>query len=108
MRPKEKSEIVKSENIQQTFTIFCANQYVHIMVKMAEACEQTGITKDDMLVELNFKPNQNGIVPAMQDKPEFKWSPRSVHSMCDRTSAPGLQVKFKTCTPFLTKKVVKG
>ncbi|CAJ1942148.1 unnamed protein product [Cylindrotheca closterium] len=72
---KTKSEIVKSENIQQTFTAFCTNQYVHIMVKMVEACEKTGLTKDDMLVELNFKPNQNGIVPAMQDKPEFKIAP---------------------------------
>mmetsp|Transcript_5066 Transcript_5066/g.12084 ORF Transcript_5066/g.12084 Transcript_5066/m.12084 type:complete len:485 (+) Transcript_5066:75-1529(+) len=72
---KTKSEVIKSENINQTISNFCQRQYVHIMVKMVEACEQSGLTKDDMLVELNFKANQNGIVPAMQDKPEIKIAP---------------------------------
>ena len=49
------------------------------MVKMVEACEETGLFKKDMLVALNFRLNVNciepRIVPAMQDKPEIKIAP---------------------------------
>jgi len=54
---------------------FIAKQYAHVMVKMVKACKEYGLTKNDMLVELDLCINQNGIVPAMQDKPEFKIAP---------------------------------
>ena len=66
---------MKVENIQQTLMAFVQRNYHHIMVKMVKVCDQTGLAKKDMLVELNFKANERGIVPAMQAKPEFNIAP---------------------------------
>ena len=73
--PKTKQDFITSECIQQTFMQFCQREYVHIMAKMAQACEQTGLSKNEMLVELNFKPDENGVVPTMQEIPDFKIAP---------------------------------
>ncbi|CAJ1942146.1 unnamed protein product [Cylindrotheca closterium] len=73
--PRTKFETKQSENLEQMLHTFCAQHYFRIMVKMAKACEQTGQHKSDMLVELDYCCNENGIVPAMKDEPEFKIAP---------------------------------
>eukprot|EP00526_Cylindrotheca_closterium_P024182 CAMPEP_0113650712 /NCGR_PEP_ID=MMETSP0017_2-20120614/27003_1 /TAXON_ID=2856 /ORGANISM="Cylindrotheca closterium" /LENGTH=192 /DNA_ID=CAMNT_0000563279 /DNA_START=78 /DNA_END=653 /DNA_ORIENTATION=- /assembly_acc=CAM_ASM_000147 len=62
-------------SVEKTVMTFCQQQYVHIMFQMLEACKEYGVTSGEMLLELNFKANEEGIVPAMQDPPELKIAP---------------------------------
>lgn len=63
------------ENMKNIVNTFCMDHYIHIMVKMAKACEDSGLSTKDVLVQLDYIPDRNGIVPAMQEKPDFKISP---------------------------------
>lgn len=74
--------------MQQTLSTFLHRQYVHIMVKMVNTCEQTGHSKSDLLVDLDFKANENGIVPAMQANPEFKIVPTKDYIEGSRPAEP--------------------
>ena len=74
--PERKKDYVLWACCQRVCNAFVQKQYPHIMAKMVEACDKTGLSKNDMLVELNFcVDHDTGIVPAMQEKPEFKVTP---------------------------------
>ncbi|CAJ1967180.1 unnamed protein product [Cylindrotheca closterium] len=73
--PSTKSQQKIFQAMEKTVMTFCQNQYVHIMFHMVEACAEYGVTKNEMLLALNFKANAEGIVPAMQDPPEMKIAP---------------------------------
>jgi hypothetical protein len=45
------------------------------MYKLVKACDEAGLTKNDMLVALDFMPGENGKAPALQDPPEFTIAP---------------------------------
>ena len=60
---------------EQTVLNFAQKNYVDIMYKLVEACDETGLVKNDMLLMLDFTPNKFGKAPALQDPPEFTIAP---------------------------------
>ncbi|CAJ1908903.1 unnamed protein product [Cylindrotheca closterium] len=46
-----------------------------MVIKMIEVCDRTGMGVGDMIVELDFMPNGEGIIPTMQSPPVFKIAP---------------------------------
>ena len=57
---------------------FAEKYYTEIMERLVEVCDETGLEKTELLLELDFKPNKHtGVAPALQDPPnlpEFKIS----------------------------------
>jgi len=51
---------------------FVKRYYQNIMKKIVEVCDKTGLTKSDLLLELDFSLDANGFAPALRDPPEFK------------------------------------
>eukprot|EP00978_Attheya_sp_CCMP212_P016325 scaffold42639_cov37-Attheya_sp.AAC.8 len=73
---------------QQSLLNFANKHYVDIMVKMAEACDETGVKKGDMLVALDFMPDANGVVPVLESPPEFSIAPVRGYIEGSRPSEP--------------------
>ena len=42
------------------------------MKKVAEVCSDTGLSKSDVLLEIDFVPDESGSAPALKYPPEFK------------------------------------
>mmetsp|Transcript_6012 Transcript_6012/g.14237 ORF Transcript_6012/g.14237 Transcript_6012/m.14237 type:complete len:527 (-) Transcript_6012:127-1707(-) len=55
--------------------IFMRKNFELVALKMAIACKTTGLGVSDMIVELNFMMDRNGIIPAMEEQPIFKIAP---------------------------------
>ena len=45
--------------------------YASIMAKVIEFCDSSGLTKSEVLLELDFVPDDRGIAPALRDPPAF-------------------------------------
>lgn len=56
---------------EQAVLNFAQRNYVDIMYKLVKACDEAGLMKNDMLLAIDFVPDQNGKAPALQDPPEF-------------------------------------
>mmetsp|Transcript_42947 Transcript_42947/g.103934 ORF Transcript_42947/g.103934 Transcript_42947/m.103934 type:complete len:232 (+) Transcript_42947:1198-1893(+) len=54
---------------------FIKEHRVELMIKMVEVCDITGMGVGDMIVELDFTANGEGIIPTMQSPPIFKIAP---------------------------------
>ena len=67
-----KSDYKNNEGNQQTIWNFSKRNYVEIMERFVSVCDDTGLDKSELLLELDFKPNENGMAPALQEQPEFK------------------------------------
>jgi len=74
-KPVTKEDAKMHGASQQSLLNFANKHYVDIMVKMVEACDETGVKKGDMLVALNFMPDANGVVPALESPPQFTIAP---------------------------------
>ncbi|CAJ1941341.1 unnamed protein product [Cylindrotheca closterium] len=45
------------------------------MLKMVEVCDKTGVSIDEMVVEIDFMANEDGVIPALQTPPILKIAP---------------------------------
>lgn len=50
---------------------FAQKHYIDIMEKVVEVCDETGLTKSDILLELDFVPDGSGSAPALRSPPVF-------------------------------------
>ncbi len=68
-----KSEIKTSEANDQVLWTFAKTNHIDIMIQIAKVCNDTGLEKSDLLVEIDFAPDENGgTAPALQNPPKFK------------------------------------
>lgn len=51
---------------------FLNSHYETMMLKMDQECKKTGLNAKDMIVDLDFEPGNEGIIPALQNPPIFK------------------------------------
>ncbi|CAJ1944683.1 unnamed protein product, partial [Cylindrotheca closterium] len=47
---------------------------------MVEACDRTGLSIDEMVVEIDLMANEDGVIPALQTPPIFKIAPIRITS----------------------------
>jgi hypothetical protein len=67
-----KTEEKRANATQQILLNFGNRHYAKIMKKVVEVCDETGLSKSDLLLELDFKPDVDAISPAFRDEPKFK------------------------------------
>jgi hypothetical protein len=91
-----KSDNKNSESNQQTFRNFSQRNYVEIMERFVSVCDDTGLDKSELLLELDFKPNENGIAPALQEQPEFKVAKTREYFEGSRPNEPDWFFKTET------------
>eukprot|EP00526_Cylindrotheca_closterium_P013347 CAMPEP_0113623356 /NCGR_PEP_ID=MMETSP0017_2-20120614/12010_1 /TAXON_ID=2856 /ORGANISM="Cylindrotheca closterium" /LENGTH=523 /DNA_ID=CAMNT_0000533293 /DNA_START=2958 /DNA_END=4526 /DNA_ORIENTATION=- /assembly_acc=CAM_ASM_000147 len=65
-----------TEAMHSSIQSFISEHHLDVGRKMAVVCKKTGLEIKDMIIELNFMPNQNGIIPAMQRPPIYRIAPR--------------------------------
>jgi hypothetical protein len=71
--PVSKSDIQRSSARQQTVVNFGKRHYAEIMERFVDVCDETGVKKSELLLELDFMPDDNGTnAPALREPPEFK------------------------------------
>lgn len=51
---------------------FAKRNYVDILEDLVEVCDETGLSKSELMLELDFTPNAKGICPALEDPPDFE------------------------------------
>ncbi|CAJ1957534.1 unnamed protein product [Cylindrotheca closterium] len=61
-----------SETISENWMI---KNYSKVMVQMIVECQKTGLKMKDMVLELDFMENKDGIIPAVEDPAIFKIAP---------------------------------
>lgn len=71
------SSVLRGRNISlNTLTArvsnFMKSHYTMMMVKMVEKCEKASLKVQDMIIQLDNMPNEDGAIPALQDPPIFK------------------------------------
>jgi len=59
-----KAEQKTYENSQQALLNFAKMNYEDIMERLVNLCEESGISKKETVIEIDFKPNDDGVVPA--------------------------------------------
>jgi len=61
------------EASQHAVLNFCQKNYAAVMKRIVKVCDETGLKKGELLLELEIKPNdKSGITLAFLDPPEFK------------------------------------
>jgi hypothetical protein len=66
-----KEDLKRSEVNQQRALNFAYTNYPDIMEGLIECCDRTGLKKEEVLVEIDFSPNEDGTISALCDPPEF-------------------------------------
>jgi hypothetical protein len=66
------------------------------MERFVSVCDGTGLDKSELLLELNFKPNENGIAPALQEQTEFKVAKTRDYFEGSRPNEPDWFFKIET------------
>ena len=70
--PRTKDEVKRGNVKQEIAKNFGILHYPEIIMKMVEVCDKTGLKKADLLLELDFLPDDNDSAPALRTPPEFK------------------------------------
>ncbi|CAJ1961753.1 unnamed protein product [Cylindrotheca closterium] len=73
--PISKQSMKKLDFLSKAVNNFLHQYYVNIMLTMLGECNDTGLDMNEMIIELNFSANDDGMVPAMQNPPIFKITP---------------------------------
>jgi len=68
---------------------FLSNNFVEIMARMVEVCDNTGQGPEDMVLELDFGVNQDGVIPSVQDSTIFTIVQAESYVDGSRPDAPG-------------------
>ena len=71
-RPVGKADVRASNASENTLLSFAKKHFVDIMVELVSVCGSTGLKKGELLLELDFVPDKNGRIPALQNPPDFK------------------------------------
>jgi hypothetical protein len=69
--PATSKDRKRSEVIEHSVLNFAQTNYADIMEGLIECCDETGLKKEEVLVEIDFSPNEDGTIPALCDPPEF-------------------------------------
>jgi hypothetical protein len=69
--PSTSKDQKRSEVSLQRVDNFLHKNYADIMERFIECCDRTGLKKEEVLVEIDFSPNEDGTIPALCDPPKF-------------------------------------
>ena len=61
----------RTEASMQSVQNFAMRNYADIVEGLLECCDETGLKKEELLVEIDFTPGEDGTIPALSDPPEF-------------------------------------
>jgi hypothetical protein len=61
----------RTEASQHSLLNFARNNYIEIMEGLLECCDETGLKKKELLVEVDFTPGEDGTIPALSDPPKI-------------------------------------
>ena len=61
----------RTEASLQSVQNFALTNYADIVEKILECCDEMGVKKEELLVEVDFSPGKDGTIPALNDPPEF-------------------------------------
>jgi len=72
-QPAKNSEVKQMEFTENTVLSFVKNNYCSIMKEIVKVTDETGKTKGDLLLEIDFAtpPGHSGMAPAFKSPPEF-------------------------------------
>jgi hypothetical protein len=70
-KPATSKDRKRSGASQQSVLNFAQKNYADIMEGLIRCCDKTGLKKEEVLVEVDFSPNEDGNIPALCDPPEF-------------------------------------
>lgn len=65
----------KMDFLSKAIQNFLDRYYVNLMLSILRECERTGVDMNEMIIELNFSPDDDGVVPAVVNPPIFKVTP---------------------------------
>lgn len=87
------SEAKRSEkrgtSIQLALNDVLQKNYFDVMTKIVEVCEETGVSKKNLVVELDFFPNsETGSAPILSTPPSFKVAPAARYYQGSRPDEP--------------------
>ena len=74
------------ENSQQALLNFAQKNYADIMERLVKFCEQSGLSKKETVLEIDFQSNDNGVVPAAAG--QFKVGNARLYFEGDRPEEP--------------------
>jgi len=82
-----------------------AQQGDRVESKMFEECQRKGLETHNMVIELDFMPNNDGIIPAMSDSASsFKITPIREIANAPRSKHPWLsQLDKKSCDHIINQ-----
>lgn len=66
-----KTEKKKTDATQHTLMNFAKANYAEIMQEIVEVCDEENLTKGEVLLEVDFMPDESGLAPALQVPAEF-------------------------------------
>jgi len=66
-----KTEKKKTDATQHTLMNFAKANYAEIMQEIVEVCDEHHLTKGEVLLEVDFMPDESGLAPALQVPAEF-------------------------------------
>ena len=65
----------KTDIAWDSFENFLQMHYACLMPEMVEVCDRTGVSIDEMVCEIEFMANEDGVIPALQAPPIIKIAP---------------------------------
>mmetsp|Transcript_2555 Transcript_2555/g.6126 ORF Transcript_2555/g.6126 Transcript_2555/m.6126 type:complete len:247 (+) Transcript_2555:284-1024(+) len=78
--PNDKHCLKTMDVVNTIFENFMTNTtYFYLMTRMVLAIDETGMKLRDMVMELDFRADKDGIVPALQDPPCYTIVPKQAY-----------------------------